>query len=170
MTQAAINFEMTDALISRAIREDRVASLRELFKPRDLLFITASTALFVWAMASSAHWIWWFAGVPVAMLAAIGVFWLVLYFLLPWQARRRMAHLPHRNIEVRLDDAGIAFQTATERLEVAWSEVRELRRRPGFWIVCLRAGAEIPLPVSNIRGDVAGLLEAMGPQPMREKT
>jgi hypothetical protein len=169
MTPAAINFEMTDVLISRAIREDRVASLRELLKPRDLLFITASTALFAWAIASGAHWIWWFAGVPAALLAAIGVFWLVLYFLLPWQARRRMAHLPHRNIEVRLDDAGIAFQTATERLEVVWSEVRDLRRRPGFWIVCLRAGAEIPLPVASIPADVAGMIEARVPGPMQEK-
>jgi len=163
VSDTTIKFEMTDELISRAVRENSVATLREQVKLRDVLFIAASTALFIFAVGTDSHWAWWLAGLPAAILAVLGLVWLAGYFLLPRQARKRLAHLPHRNVEVHLADAGISFKTATERLEVAWSEVNAIKRRTGFWIVCLRTGTEIPLPVDVLPAEVRSFLESKAP-------
>jgi hypothetical protein len=163
MAEFTIAFEMTDDLVSQAVREDSVAGLRELFKLRDLVAIAASTALFAWTIATGSHWIWWFAGLPAAVLVVVGAIWLGSHLLLPRLARKRLAHLPHRSVEVRLAETGITFQTATERLEVAWSELAKVRQRAGFWIVCLKPGTQIPVPTSALPTEAREMLLARVP-------
>jgi hypothetical protein len=141
---------MTDALVAEAVREDSVAGLRRLFKPRDLVIMAASTGLFAWAVATDGHWIWWLAGLPLVLLVLIGGIWLASYFVLPGRAVSRLRHLPHRNVAIHLSAPEITFETATEQLKVVWGEVREIKRHEQFWVICLKAGAQIPVPVASL--------------------
>lgn len=170
MEDIEIRFEMTDALIARAIREDSVATLRDLFKLRDLLIIAASTALFAWAVATHSHWIWWIAGLPIAIVALILLVWLAAYAFLPGLAASRTAHLPHRTVTVALTDPGLAFHTATERLDVDWSEVKAIKRLANFWIVCLKAGTQIPIPLEQLSEDARRMFAAKVPDPGPRKS
>jgi hypothetical protein len=151
-------FDMTDALMARAVREDCVAIGRELARPRDLAIVAASTILFAVVVDSGSHWAWWIAGLPIVLVGVILAAWGAAYLWLPSLAASRLAHLPHRHVKVEIADERLAFETATERLEVAWSELKSLKRRPSFWIVALKSGARIPLPVTALDGDALALL------------
>jgi hypothetical protein len=47
---------------------------------------------------------------------------------------------------------------------VAWSELREIRRLRGFWLLCLRSGAQIPLPREALSPEALSLLEGRAMQ------
>jgi hypothetical protein len=85
-------------------------------------------------------------GAGPALFAAVIVAWASGLWWVPRAMRRRLAHLPHRQVTVEFTAADLVFQTATERLQVVWSELKEVRALPHFWLLCLKGGAEIPLP------------------------
>lgn len=159
MSEISFGFEMSDALISQAVREDCVAFARESFAPRDALIVLASTAVFALAVARESHWIWWLAGLPPAFFAVLGIGWLLAYFWLPRMARSKLAHLPNRYVLVAVSEAALSFQTATERLEVTWAELKAVKRRPNFWFFCLRAGTRLPIPADLLTREAVSLLE-----------
>jgi hypothetical protein len=153
MPRFTIRFEMSDAMMSRAVREDCVALAREYVSVRDLLVVLASTGVFALAVLRDAHWVWWLAGLPTIMVAVLALGWLAAFLWLPRAARNKLAHLPNRNVVVDASDATLSFTTANERLEVAWTELKAVKRRPGFWLFCLRSGARIPVPVQWLSDD-----------------
>lgn len=153
MPQFRISFEMSDAMMSQAVREDCVALAREYVSVRDLLIVLASTGVFALAVLRDAPWVWWLAGVPTLMVALLALGWLAAFLWLPRAARNKLAHLPNRNVVVDANDATLSFTTAHERLEVAWTELKAVRRRPGFWLFCLRSGARIPVPAQLLPDD-----------------
>lgn len=171
MSALAIEFEMSDALISQAVREDCMAFASEHVSLWDMAVISGSAAVFALAVARESHWLWWIAGVPPAIFAVLGIGWLFAWLWLPRYARSRLAHLPNRRVRVEASATVLAFQTATERLEVAWGELKALKRRPNFWIVGLRSGTRIPIPAGVLTQEAVSLLEAklatFG-QPVRE--
>ena len=61
MPADAVSFEMTDAMVKQAVREECVGFAREHWKLRDVLVIAASAAIFVSAVRGNAHWLWWIA-------------------------------------------------------------------------------------------------------------
>jgi len=159
MQEHLITFEMSDAVMSRAVREDCIAVFREHAKPRDLILVLASTGVFALVVAAQSHWVWWLAGLPTVVFALLGAGWVVAYFWLPRKARSRLARLSNRTVRVELSDERLAFETAAERLEVAWGELKALRRRPNFWFICLESGARIPVPVAAVPEDAVTALE-----------
>ena len=82
---------------------------------------------------------------------------------MPRAAVRKIAHLPHRNVNVECTADSLAFATANERLDVAWREVVEIRRLPNYWLFRLRAGAEIPVPAALFADDTVAALRARIP-------
>ena len=112
------------------------------------------------ALVRESHWIWWIAGVGPVVFVLLGIGWLIYYVWLPRVARTKLAHLPNRQVRVEASDETLSFQTATERLEVAWAELKALKRRPNFWLVGLRSGARIPIPAELLDKDAISFLEA----------
>lgn len=87
-----------------------------------------------------------------SVLLALWVLAVVLGLLfLPWWLRRRLRQLPHRTVEVQIDDDGIDYATAHERYSAVWSEVAAIESLASFWVFRMRNGAELVLPK-----DVAG--------------
>ncbi|HEX7954605.1 MAG TPA: hypothetical protein VF523_16190 [Burkholderiales bacterium] len=159
MSEISIGFEMTDVLMVRAIREDCIAVAQEFVAARDVLIILASTAVFALALTRESHWLWLFAGLPPAIFAVLGLVWLVAYLWLPRVAKSRLAHLPNRHIQVKASEAELSFQTANQRLVVAWRELKSIKRRPSFWHVCLRSGTRIPIPADRLSREAVSFLE-----------
>ena len=159
MSRISISFEMSDAVMMQAVREDCVSAAREYFKPRDVLLILASAGVFALAMVRESHWIWWIAGLGPLVFVLLGVGWLIFYVWLPRAARAKLAHLPNRRVRIEASDETLSFQTATERLEVVWGELKALKRRPNFWLVGLRSGARIPIPAELLDTDAICFLE-----------
>ncbi len=151
---------MSDALITQAVREDCVAVAREHVSLRELLVVAGSTGVFVLAIIKDGHWLWWLAGLAPLIFLLLGLGWLLAWLWLPRLAISRMAHLPHRRVQVDASDNTLAFHTATEKLAVDWLELKALKRRPHFWLFCLRAGARIPVPSAALSADAVALLEA----------
>jgi hypothetical protein len=148
VSQISIGFEMSDALMMQAVREDCISAARESVAPRDILIVGASTAVFALAVIRESHWLWWLAGLPPVVFVLLGIGWLLGYLWLPKAAREKLAHLPNRQVRIEATDASLAFQTATERLEVAWAELKALKRRPNFWVLYLQSGTRIPVPAN----------------------
>lgn len=71
MSGLSIGFEMTNALISQAVREDCIFFAKGHVKVKDMLVILASTAIFTRAVFQS-HWFWWFAGLPIGLFLDFG--------------------------------------------------------------------------------------------------
>lgn len=159
MTQPSISFEMTDTTMTQAVKEECRAFARDHFKARDLLLIAASTVVFVVALTRDSHWLWWLAAIPAAFLVTLGLGWVVAYLWLPRLARSRIAHLPHRTVNVEIAEEHLAFETATERLQVKWNELKSLKRLPGYWVFCLRSGARIPVPADAVDASIATRLQ-----------
>ena len=160
MTTHAILFDMTDSLMSQATHEDCIAVARELTRPRDLPIVLASTAIFISALSADSHWLWWFAGLPAVLVAIAALIWLGVYLWLPMYSVSRLARLADRKVRIEVSEERLSFETAAERLEVAWSELKALKRRPSFWFICLRSGARIPVPASAISTQALNLLGA----------
>jgi len=160
MSKISISFEMSDAKMAQAVREECMAVAREYVAPREVLIIFASAVVFALAVARESHWLWWLAGMPPAIFVVLGMGWLFVYLWLPRVAKARLAHLPNRHVKVEVSEAELSFQTANERLEVAWRELKSLKRRPSFWLVCLRSGTRIPIPAELLDKEAISLLEA----------
>lgn len=137
---------MADEVVSRAVREQWLCLGREHFTPSGLLIVAACAAIFWLTLDRQATWFSWLLGAPVAIFGCLMLGWLAAFSWLPSVARRKLAHLPHRRIDVEITASKLVFQTATERLAVDWVELKELRELPNFWLFCLRAGPELPVP------------------------
>jgi hypothetical protein len=152
---ASVSFEMTDAVAGRATRENWRALARRLFPLSTIAITAVASVLFLLAWRSHAS-VWWVVliGACPVLMALVVIGWLAGYWWMPRAVRRRLAHLPHRQVTVDFTTEGLAFQTATERLAVTWSEVKAIDPLPTFWLVRLRSGADIPLPRDAIPGDL----------------
>ena len=159
MTQPPISFEMTDAAMTQAVKEECIVFAREHFRLRELLLVAASTAIFLIALYRDSHWLWWLAALPAGMFALLALGWVAGYLWLPRFARSRIAHLPHRTVRVEMADEHLAFETATERLQVKWNELKDLKRLPSYWVFCLRSGARIPVPMELVNVSAATRLQ-----------
>lgn len=155
MTQYSLTFDMTDSLMVQAVREERLAIAREHLRLRELLVILVSTAIFVISVQRNAHWIWWLAALPGGFFALLALGWIGAYFWRPRSALARVAPLPHRSVRVEMTEERVASETATELLQVKWSEVSSLKRLSGFWLFCLASGARIPVPNFAVTEDMA---------------
>ena len=160
MSEISIGFEMTDALIAQAVREDCIAVAREHIALKDILIIFASTLVFALVLRRESHWLWWLAGLPAVGFALLGIGWVLSYLWLPRVAKSKLARLPNRRVQVEASEAALSFQNAAERLEVAWTELKAFERRPSFWIVCLWSGIRIPIPAELITLEAASTFKA----------
>jgi hypothetical protein len=160
-----VTFEMTDEVAIRAARESLRSFGRRLFGWGATALIVADALVLLLAVVRDGHWLWLVgAGTPLALFAVLLVGWFGMYSWLPRAVTRRLAHLPHRTVTVEFSDATVAFSTATEQLSVAWSELKEVRRLRGFWLLCLRSGAQIPLPGAALPPAALSLLESRAMQ------
>lgn len=163
-----VSFAMTDPVMTEAIRESLREHGREWFRPRNLAVIAGSGAIGVLGaldVMQGGPALAWIAAIPPAIFAALFVGWLAAFWWLPRAGARKLAHLPHRDVIVACTDDMVSFATATERLEVAWSEVVAIRRLPGYWLFCLRAGAKIPVPADLLpEGAIASFRARMAPR------
>ena len=155
-----VTYDMTDAVMAGAARDWLRALGRDWFRPRNLVLIAICAAIAVRGYLQGGHWLGWLAAVPVACYAALFAGWLAARWWLPRTGLRKIAHLPHRRVDVDLTDGTLAFATATERLEVAWSEVVAIRQLPSCWLFCLRAGAKLPVPAALLAADAVAAFRA----------
>ena len=124
-----IDYELSDAATTQAVREDCLAFVHEHFSAKDALLVLGSTAVFVAALVRDAHWLWWLAGLPIAIFSLQGLVWLFFLLWLPNAAIAKRKHLPNQRVRVEASAERLSFRTATELLEVAWSELKALKRR-----------------------------------------
>lgn len=155
-----VTYDMTDAVMAEGTRESLRALGRDWFRPRNLAVVAASGAIGALGLAQGGSWLAWIAVVPPVIFAMLFAGWLTAYWWLPRAGRRKIAHLPHRRVVVDLAGETLAFTTATERLEVAWSEVLAIRRLPSYWLFCLRGGAKIPVPAGLLPESAVAALRA----------
>jgi hypothetical protein len=155
-----VSFEMTDALVSQAVREDCVASGRTHIKWKSLLIVICCIGIFVSAILQHSLWAWWISALPPAVFIVLLAGWLIACWHLPRVAKNRLASLPHRNVTIELDDARLVFVTATERLEVGWGELKALTRLKSFWLICLKAGQKIPVPAGILPKEAVRLMQS----------
>ena len=79
MSEISIGFEMTDALIAQAVREDCIAVACERVALKDILIIIASTMVFALALHRESQWLWWLDGLPAVVFALLGIGWVLSY-------------------------------------------------------------------------------------------
>jgi hypothetical protein len=77
--------------------------------------------------------------------------------------KRRLNHLPHREVVVELTASHLGFQTATERLQVGWTELKAVKALPSYWVLVLKAGSEIPVPRAVVSSSALAMLRALAP-------
>ncbi len=161
MQPITVTFEMTDDVAVRAAQESLRAYGRHLFGLPVTVVIAAAALALMLAVMRDAPWPW-IAGtaIPLAVYAVVLVVWFAVYAWLPGAVVRRLAHLPHRRVTVELTETTVGFGTATEQLSVAWSEVKALRRLRGFVLLCLKSGAQIPLPQASLSPEALMMLES----------
>ncbi len=160
MTRITIDYELSDAAATQAVREDCLAFVREHFSAKDALLVLGSTAVFVAALVRYGHWLWRLAGLPIIIFSLLGLVWLFFLLWLPNAAIAKRKHLPNLRVRVEASAERLAFRTATELLDVAWSEQKALKRRPTFWIFCLKSGARIPVPAQLVSQQDAAFFAA----------
>jgi len=163
MEPLTIAFEMSDELMARALREGHLAAGREHFRPRNLLIVAASAAIFVRAVLLHSHWLWWTAAFPPAAFALLLLYWAVAWLRLPALAKRRLARLPHRHVRIAIGPQTFLLETAAERLETPLSELHSLQRLPSVWVIRLRGGARIPVPLEALSVEALAALRAALP-------
>jgi hypothetical protein len=155
----SFDFEMTNTMISQAVREDCISLVKDHVKIRDVLIVLASSAIFARALSVQERWVWWITGFPFVSLLILVIVWSLAYCLLPGSAVRRLSHLPNRQVRVELSEHTLAFHTAAERLEVTWDELKDVKYRPNFWFFSLRSGTRIPIPAGLMTTEAVSLIE-----------
>lgn len=155
---------MTDAVATQAARERWLAVGRRLFPPGTVVFALITAIIFFSALQRSAGLLWLLlSGTCPIVISLLAVGWLTGLWWVPRAVRGRLAHLPHRQVAMEFRAEGLAFQSATERLEVAWSELLEIRQLPHFWVFELRAGVAVPLPRGRMTAEIEAALRAVVP-------
>jgi hypothetical protein len=155
-----VGFRMTDEEVERACRESGRALGRDLFSPGLLLLVGFCLAVVLLNVGDGWDWLLLLFAAPVALFGLLLAGWLALLWWMPYFACRRLSHLPHRGVNLELDNETLVFETATERLELAWVELKQVRELRSFWLFCLRSGPQIPVPkpllseiaIESIRG------------------
>lgn len=142
-----IRFDFPDSLAKQASAEYWRSVAKPLLKPGGLLLVAACSALFVWSWTQPGHWAWLLlCGAGPAMYLAALALWMGMAFWAPRAYLAKLRHLPNRSFELTLADETVTMRSATERLEVAWSELRQLLALPSFFVLKLKGGAELPVP------------------------
>ena len=161
MTPITVTFEMTDEVAVRAAHESLRAYGRRFFGLWATAVIAADALVLMVAVMRDANWMW-VAGTaaPLVVFAVLLIVWFAVYAWLPGAVIRRLRHLSHRTVTVELAEKTVGFGTATEQLSVAWSEVKEIRRLRGFLLLCLKSGAQIPLPREALAPEALMILES----------
>ena len=156
----SISFEMTDALAMRAAREAWLAMGRKLFTIGTLALVAVVTVIFVLAIRQNGPRPWLvFTGIPPVLFSLMVVIWVAVFLWLPAEAKRKLRHLPHRRVTIELTDSDFVAETATERLAVKWSELKEVQELPNFWLVSFKGGAQFPLPRNALSSDALAFLQ-----------
>lgn len=165
MPPSTLTFEMSDAMITQAAREYCGTFARSTFTPSNLAVAFACVAIVAFTPETDTTWQWlrWLAAVAPVSYAFLFAGWLVALWWLPRLARRRIAHQPHRNVTIAFAAPGLTLQSATERLEVRWTELLEARELPNFWLLCFRAGFKVPVPKAVMGSALADELRAHVP-------
>lgn len=155
---------MTDPVAARAARERWLAVGRRLFTPGTVVIALITAVIFLSALRGGAG-LWWLllTGTCPVLITLLAAGWLTGLWWVPRAVRARLAHLPHRQVTIEFTAGGLAFQSATERLVVAWSELLMVRQLPHFWVFELRAGAAVPLPRSLMSAEMEAALRASVP-------
>jgi hypothetical protein len=155
---------MTDAVATLAARERWLAVGRRLFTPGTVVIALITAVIFFSALQRSAG-LWWLllSGTCPVLISLLAGGWLTGLWWVPRAVRGRLAHLPHRQVTIAFRAEGLVFQSATERLELAWSELLGIRQLPHFWVFELRAGAAVPLPRSLMTAEIEAALRAAVP-------
>lgn len=144
-------YELTDARAAQAVRESLIATGRKLFTPGFLILVSIVTVIMIVAIVRGVRgWLLLFWSAAPILFALMLLLWLTMLLVMPRLMVRKMAHLPHRNVVVTLEDEQLHIRTAAEQLAVDWSVLDEMRELRNYWVVCLKGGAEIPLMKSAI--------------------
>lgn len=165
MPPNTITFEMTDTLITQAAREYCGTFARNTFTPSNLAVAFACVAIVAFTPDTDGTWQWlrWLAATAPAIYGLLFAGWLVGLWWLPRLAQRRIAHQPHRNVTIAFAEPGLTLQSATERLEVRWTELLEARELPNFWLLCFRAGFKVPVPKATLAQALVDEIRARAP-------
>ena len=119
MTRITLDYELSDAAATQAVREDCLAFVREHFSAKDALLVPGSTAVFAAALVRDGHWLWWLwwlwwlAGLPIIIFSLLGLVWLFFLLWLPNAAIAKLRHLPNRRVRLEASAERLAFRTAT---------------------------------------------------------
>jgi formate-dependent nitrite reductase membrane component NrfD len=155
MASFRLSYAHDDRLVGRAVREIWWSPKRRRDLRRFALFALGAAAFLVLVEAlpgttpSTTMRAIMLAPSVLLVLGVVGLGLVIL--LLPVWLTRRIRHLPHRTVEVVIDDHGIDFATANDRYSAVWSEVVATEQLASLWLLRLRNGAELVLPK-----DVAG--------------
>lgn len=158
MNSYSANFELTDAMISAAVRQNLVAHARQGIGVWDLVLVPLSAVVFLSVIHFRAHWIGWVSGIPLLMLIVQALTFVGSYLWLPRRACVKVRHLPHRMVCVEISGETVSMENATGKLQVKWSEVQGLARLPDYWLICLRSSGSIPVPITSVSEPMAAEL------------
>jgi len=147
-----VSYLHDDNLVTRAVREAWWSPARRRALVRWALFAAGAATFLVGAESlpgSTPSGVMRAIMLAPAALLALGLLGIALaVLLLPAWLRRRMRRLPHRMVEVVIDDDGIDFATANERYRAVWAEVASIDALASFWRFRLRNGAQLVLPIA----------------------
>ena len=131
MLPISIAFTMTDAVAAQAARELWFSLARRLFTPAFLGLTALVALLFTLALQRHASWPWLLlTGLSPAILIVLVIGWAAGLWWIQHAVTRRLNHLPHREVVVELTASHLGFQTATERLQVGWTELKAVKALP----------------------------------------
>lgn len=147
MSEPRFEFEYTDERARTGCRELLLDQTRRALDLKTLLVLAVGTALFVWSYMTPTSPTWWLilTGSVPAGLIALAAAWALAYWWMPRKAAEKLAHLPHRRVEVRLTPERFCISTATENVQLAWSEISAVDELPSFVVVKARAGGQLPI-------------------------
>ena len=144
-------YELTDARAAQAVRESLISTGRKLFTPGFLILVFIVTVIMIVAIIRDVRgWLVLFWSAAPILFVLMLLLWLIMLVVMPRLMVKKMAHLPHRNVVITLEDEQLQIRTAAEQLAVDWSVLDEMRELRNYWVLCLKGGAEIPLMKSAI--------------------
>ncbi len=155
-----IEYEFTDEIAVRASRESILAQRRKLFTPLVFVLVLFSAVMLYFTLRDGGHWLFlWACSTVVGLFVALVTGWLALLWWAPRAVKARVAHLADRRVVIELTDADLRVNTATASSVAAWSEVKELRSLPNFWVLVYRSDAEIPIPRAAVPPEAVMLMQ-----------